>query len=88
MLEQNVGSTDNSINPDILNGNTAAGAVSQVLSKRQARVRLIAREFGEFLRRVFMGIYELEIAHADDKSIFRLDNKFIKYIIIIIINII
>ena len=78
MLEQNVGSTDNSINPDILNGNTAAGAVSQVLSKRQARVRLIAREFGEFLRRVFMGIYELEIAHADDKSIFRLDNKFIE----------
>jgi hypothetical protein len=78
MLEQNVGSTDNSINPDILHGNTAAGAVSQVLSKRQARVRLIAREFGEFLRKVFMGIYELEIAHADDKAIFRLDNKFVE----------
>lgn len=78
MLEQNVGSTDNSISPDILHGNTAAGAVSQVLSKRQARVRLIAREFGEFLRKVFMGIYELEIAHADDKSIFRLDNKFVE----------
>ncbi len=78
MLEQNVGATDNSINPDILHGNTAAGAVSQVLSKRQARVRLIAREFGEFLRKVFMGIYELEIAHADDKSIFRLDNKFVE----------
>jgi len=78
MLEQNVGSTDNSISPDILHGNTAAGAVSQVLSKRQARVRLIAREFGEFLRKVFMGIYELEIAYADDKSIFRLDNKFVE----------
>ena len=78
MLEQNVGSTDNSINPDILHGNTAAGAVSQVLSKRQARVRLIAREFGEFLRKVFMGIYELEIAHAQDASIFRLDNKFVE----------
>jgi hypothetical protein len=78
MLEANVGSTDNSLNPDILNGNTAAGAVSQVLSKRQARIRLIAREFGEFLRKVFMGIYELEIAHADDKAIFRLDNKFVE----------
>ncbi len=78
MLEQNVGSTDNSISPDILHGNTAAGAVSQVLSKRQARVRLIAREFGEFLRKVFMGIYELEIAHAQDASIFRLDNKFVE----------
>ena len=78
MLEQNVGSTDNAISPDILHGNTAAGAVSQVLSKRQARVRLIAREFGEFLRRVFMGIYELEIAHADDKAIFRLDNRFVE----------
>ena len=61
-----------------MHGNTAAGAVSQVLSKRQARVRLIAREFGEFLRKVFMGIYELEIAYADDKSIFRLDNKFVE----------
>lgn len=78
MLEANVGSTDNSLNPDILNGNTAAGAVSQVLSKRQARVRLIAREFGEFLRKVFMGIYELEIAHAEDKAIFRLDNRFVE----------
>ena len=78
MLEQNVGATDNSISPDILHGNTAAGAVSQVLSKRQARVRLIAREFGEFLRKVFMGIYELEIAHAQDASIFRLDNKFVE----------
>lgn len=78
MLEQNVGSTDNSISPDILHGNTAAGAVSQVLSKRQARVRLIAREFGEFLRKVFMGIYELEIAFADDRKIFRLDNRFVE----------
>ena len=78
MLEANVGSTDNSIDPSILNGNTAAGAVSQVVSKRQARIRLIAREFGEFLRKVFMGIYELEIAHADDKAIFRLDNKFVE----------
>ena len=78
MLEQDVGSTDNSINPDILNGNTAAGAVSQVLSKRQARVRLIAREFGEFLRKIFMGVYELEIAHAQDAAIFRLDNKFVE----------
>ena len=78
MLEANVGSTDNSLDPSILNGNTAAGAVSQVISKRQARVRLIAREFGEFLRKVFMGIYELEIAHADDKAIFRLDNKFVE----------
>ncbi len=78
MLEQSVGSTDNSISPDILHGNTAAGAVSQVLSKRQARVRLIAREFGEFLRKVFMGIYELEIAHAEDMEIFRLDNRFVE----------
>ena len=78
MLEANVGSTDNSLDPSILNGNTAAGAVSQVISKRQARIRLIAREFGEFLRKVFMGIYELEIAHADDKAIFRLDNKFVE----------
>ena len=78
MLEANVGSTDNSLDPNILNGNTAAGAVSQVISKRQARIRLIAREFGEFLRKVFMGIYELEIAHADDKAIFRLDNKFVE----------
>ena len=78
MLEANVGSTDNSIDPSILNGNTAAGAVSQVVSKRQARIRLIALEFGEFLRKVFMGIYELEIAHADDKAIFRLDNKFVE----------
>jgi len=78
MLEKDVGSTDNAISPDILNGNTAAGAVSQVLSKRQARIRLIAREYGEFLRKVFMGVYELEIAHADDKSIFRLNNKFIE----------
>ena len=78
MLEANVGSTDNSLDPSILNGNTAAGAVSQVVSKRQARIRLIAREFGEFLRKVFMGIYELEIAHADDKAIFRLDNKFVE----------
>ena len=78
MLEQDVGSTDNTISPDILNGNTASGAVSQVLSKRQARIRLIAREFGEFLRKVFMGVYELEIAHAEDKSIFRLDNKFVE----------
>lgn len=78
MLEQDVGSTDNSISPDILNGNTAAGAVSQVISKRQARVRLIAREFGEFLRKVFMGVYELEVAHADDKAIFRLDNRFVE----------
>jgi len=78
MLEANVGATDNSIDPSILNGNTAAGAVSQVVSKRQARIRLIAREFGEFLRKVFMGIYELEIAHADDKAIFRLDNKFVE----------
>ena len=78
MLENDVGSTDNSLSPDILNGNTAAGAVSQVLSKRQARVRLIAREFGEFLRKVFMGVYELEIAHAEDKAIFRLDNRFVE----------
>lgn len=78
MLEQDVGSTDQAISPDVLNGNTAAGAVSQVLSKRQARVRLIAREFGEFLRKVFMGIYELEISHSDDKSIFRLDNRFVE----------
>lgn len=78
MLEKDVGSTDNAISPDILNGNTAAGAVSQVLSKRQARIRLIAREYGEFLRKVFMGVYELEIAHADDKSIFRLNNKFVE----------
>ena len=78
MLEKDVGSTDNSISPDILNGNTAAGAVSQVLSKRQARIRLIAREYGEFLRKVFMGIYELEIAHAEDKAIFRLNDKFVE----------
>ncbi len=78
MLEKDVGSTDNSISPDILNGNTAAGAVSQVLSKRQARIRLIAREYGEFLRKVFMGIYELEIAHAEDKAVFRLNDKFVE----------
>ena len=78
MLERDVGSTDNSISPDILNGNTAAGAVSQVLSKRQARIRLIAREYGEFLRKVFMGIYELEIAHAEDKAVFRLNDKFVE----------
>ncbi len=78
MLEKDVGSTDNSISPDILNGNTAAGAVSQILSKRQARIRLIAREYGEFLRKVFMGIYELEIAHAEDKAIFRLNDKFVE----------
>lgn len=78
MLEQDVGSTDQAISPDVLNGNTAAGAVSQVLSKRQARVRLMAREFGEFLRKVFMGVYELEIAHSDDKAIFRLDNRFVE----------
>lgn len=78
MLERDVGSTDNTISPDILNGNTAAGAVSQVLSKRQGRVRLVAREFAEFLRKVFMGVYELEIAHSDDKQIFRLDNKFVE----------
>lgn len=78
MLESDVGATDTSISPDILHGNTAAGAVSQVLSKRQARVRLIAREFGEFLRKVFLGVYELEIAHADDKQVFRLDNRFVE----------
>jgi hypothetical protein len=78
MLEKDVGSSDNTLDPNILNGNTAAGAVSQVLSKRQARMRLVSRIYGEFLKRVFMGVHELVVKYAEDKEVFRLRNDFVE----------
>lgn len=79
-LERRTGVSDRirGFDPNALNSNQAASAISQVISQAEQRIELIARRFGEeFLVPLFQGIHKLSIKHSTAAQKFRLRDKFV-----------
>lgn len=57
------------LNKDAISSQNSQGMVEQLISASQQRQKIIARQFGKFLRRVFLMIYDIAIDSIEQQEI-------------------
>jgi hypothetical protein len=76
MLDQNkedvtgVSRLSKGLNKDAVSNQNSQGLVEDLVSLSERRQKIIARQFSEFLRELYVGVYQLVLDHEDRKRVF------------------